>query len=127
MMYLPLTPPFTLIPRHPYHPNHLHHTKPFCNTTYHYYNTNFRIVDAEISKITYVVTSHNTHHARCADMADQQILNPSLFDWFKGLMEGGPTATKALSIYEEAVFGGTKAAQSELLSQQVLFFIISRH
>ena len=74
--------------------------KHYSNTTYHNYNTNLRLVDADISVITYVVTVHNNHHERCAEMADQQILNPSLSNWFKALMQGGLTAPKALIIYE---------------------------
>ena len=47
-------------------------------------------------------------------MADQQILNPALREWFEGLMAGGLTATQALCVYEEAVIGGTQAGESEL-------------
>ena len=80
-----------------------------------------RFGNDESNKVVYIVTVRHPHHKRCAEMADQQILNPSVREWFEGLMAGGLTATQALSVYEEAVFGGTQAGQSELLSQQVLF------
>ena len=83
-----------------------------------------RFGNDESNKIVYIVTVRHPHHERCAEMADQQILNPSVREWFEGLMAGGLTATQALSVYEEAVFGGTQAGQSELLSQQVLLLHI---
>ena len=59
-------------------------------------------------------------------MTDQQILNPELCEWFEGLMKGGLTATKAVSVYEEFVFGGNKAGDVELLSQVLCVFIFQR-
>ena len=59
-------------------------------------------------------------------MADQQILNPELSEWFEGLMKGGLTATKAVSVYEEFVFGGKKAGDVELSSQVLCVFISQR-
>jgi hypothetical protein len=79
-----------------------------------------RFGNDESGEVVYIVTVRHPHHERCAEMADQQILNPSLREWFEGLMAGGLTATQALSVYEEAVFGGTPAGESELLNQQVL-------
>ena len=53
-------------------------------------------------------------------MSDQQLLHPDVREWFEGLMKGGLSPTQALGIYEEALFGGTLAGESELLTQQVL-------
>ena len=58
-------------------------------------------------------------------MADQQILHPEVRQYFEGLHEGGLTATQALSVYEDAVLGGTQAGESELLRQQVLCLFFS--
>ena len=66
------------------------------------------------SEFVWRVTVRHPHHERCAEMADQQILNPALREWFEGLMAGGLTATQALCVYEEAVIGGTQAGESEL-------------
>ena len=57
-------------------------------------------------------------------MSDQQILHPSVRQWFEGLMKGGLSPTQAVNIYEEAVFGGTQAGETELSIQQVLCLFI---
>ena len=51
------------------------------------------------------VSIFNEHHERCHDMKDQQMLEPALREYFKGLLIGGLTATEALGVYEESIMG----------------------
>ena len=74
-----------------------------------------------VKEYVWRVTVLHQHNARCPEMSDQQIVHPALRVWFEGLMAGGLTAVQALSVYEEAIFGGTHAGESELLTQQVCF------
>ncbi len=55
--------------------------------------------------IIYAVKVYNSHHDRCHEMKTQQLLDPALRVYFKGLISGGLTATQALSLYEESLLG----------------------
>ena len=53
----------------------------------------------------WIVNIFNLHHERCQDMKDQQLLEPALREYFKGLLLGGLTAQEALGVYEESIMG----------------------